>query len=392
MMIPRYEPTYSFLDIHRSLFRGLREDRTIELEARAREYFKVKHAFLLKSGKTSLYTILRAYNKPGKVLMPAYNCADVPEAAYFAGYSPYFLDADFTTLSVPWERFENAISNEVTAIIVISLFGVPYDVRPLREIAAKKGILLIEDNASAMGSRIDGQLAGTFADAGVVSFQDTKPLSAKTGGFILTNDDQLAQKITIVLQGVKQQRRIWKLYFTSLFRKFATRHWLYPFSHAAYKTLYGEEIYEILTAPTKPEAEYFRKCSPFSVEMILNQWDEFENNIARRQKIAGVYQKALEDHPAYKIPSIPPGTAPVWIQFPMLVRNKKNFYRYMQQRGVDVTWTYRYTCAEEYVQEDCPNAETIAKSIVSLPCYPDLKDEEVSKVCHIASEYVENGK
>jgi dTDP-4-amino-4,6-dideoxygalactose transaminase len=135
-----------------------------------------------------------------------------------------------------------------------------YDLRQLREITAKKGILLIEDAASAMGSRIDGQMVGTMGDVGVVSFQDTKPLSAKTGGLILTNDDQLAQKLSAILRDVETQKRVWNLYFSSLFRKFATQHWVYPLSHAAYKLIFGENPYEIVTAPEKPEAEYFRKC------------------------------------------------------------------------------------------------------------------------------------
>ena len=61
----------------------------------------------------------------------------------------------------------------------------------------------------------------------------------------------------------------------------------------------------------------------------------------------------------------------------------------MQQNGVDVTWTYRYSCADEFGQPDCPVSERIARSIVSLPCYPDLNDNEVQQVCRIASEYVE---
>jgi len=388
-IIPRYEPTYSFTNIHKSLLRSLREDRTVELEKRAREYFRVKHVFLLRSGKTCLYTILRAYNRPGKVLMPAYNCADVPEAAVFAGYSPYFLDADISTLNVPWQRFEEAISEDVTAIIAISVLGVPYDVRPIMEITKKKGILLIEDAASAMGSRIDGQLTGTIGDVGVVSFQDTKPLAAKTGGLILTNDDDLAQKISVILQDVETQRRIWKFYFASLFRKLATRRWLYPYTLAVYKAVYGEATYEIVTAPDQPVAEYFRKCSPFSVELLLNQWDAFENNIERRQRIASIYQQGLENHSAFTIPNVQLGIQPAWIQFPLLVRNKQDFYHYMQRHGVDTTWTYRYTCAEEFGQKDCPNAEKIARSIVSLPCYPDLKESEAREVCRIASEYIE---
>lgn len=386
-MIPRYEPTYSFREIYRSLLQSFGSDRTAEIESTLRDYFQVKHVFLLNSGKTSLYAILRAWNRPGKVVMPAYNCNVVPEAAAFAGYSPLFLDAELETLNVTPEKFISALSEDVTVIFGVSLFGIPYDVRPLKEIAAKKKILLVEDAASAMGSRIDGRMTGTVGDVGVVSFQDTKPISAHTGGAIVTNDNLLAQKIKSVLSQIQTQKNTWNLYFSTMFRKMATRRWLYPLTRALYSVLEGEDMYEIVPAPTGPERDYFTRCSPFSVELIRNQLTMIDKNLSRRRKIAAEYQNVLENHPAFQIPVIPPGVEPVWIQFPLLVKDKHDFYQYMQRKGVDITWTYRYTCAEEYPQQGCPNAERIARSILSLPCYPNLTDAEVQRVCHAAVEY-----
>ncbi len=386
-MIPRYEPTYSFKEIHRSLLHSFGSDRTAVIESTLRDYFHVKHVFLLNSGKTSLYTILRAWNRPGKVIMPAYNCNVVPEAAVFAGYSLRFLDAELETLNVPPQKFVSSLSDDVTVIFAVSLFGIPYDVQPLKEIAAKKKILLVEDAASAMGSRIDGRMTGTIGDVGVISFQDTKPISAHTGGAILTDDDLLAQKIKTVLEGIRTQKHLWKIYVSTIFRKIATRRWLYPLTHSVHSIFKGEEMYEIVPAPTQLEQDHFTRCSPFSVELIRNQLSMFEKNISRRRKIAAEYQKALKNLPMFQIPVIPPGVEPAWIQFPLLVKDKQDFYQYMKRRGVDITWTYRYTCAEEFPQQGCPNAERIARSILSLPCYPDLTDVEVQHVCRAAVEY-----
>lgn len=386
-MIPRYIPTYSIQTIHQSLAGALSDDRTEALESQIRDYYGVKHVFLLQSGKTCLNVILRALNKPGKVIMPAYNCNVVPEAAVFAGYSPLFLDAELDTLNVPVERFVESLTDNTSAIIAVSLFGMPYDVRPLKEIACRKGILLIEDAASAMGGRIDGSLAGTIGDVGVISFQDTKPLSAKTGGAILTNDDPLAEKIAEVIRDFKKQKNTLSLYVASIFRRTATARWLYPLTLAVYRNAVGEQMFEKVQAPQKAEEEYLLKCSSFSIELILRQWEKFEENITRRRWIAGQYRKALQNNSAFHLPKILPGIEPVWIQYPLLVENKMSFYKHMQKNGVDITWTYRYTCAQEFPQTDCPNAETIARSILSLPCYPDLTDSEVQKICEAAAAY-----
>lgn len=387
-MIPRYEPTYSFGELSRSFNRAFQVNRTDELETLLQEYYQVRNAFVLKGGRASLYGILRALNKPGKVLMPAYTCRSVPESAVAAGYTPYFLDPNLQTMNVLPELYEKAMTEEVSAIFVCSLFGIPYDVRPLVEAAHKKGILLVEDAATAMGGRIGGKLVGTLGDAAIISFQDTKVLSAKTGGAIITNNDLLAEKIRTTLKEVRTPAKTWSLFGSSLFQKISTRHWLYPLTQFVYRVMLGEAAYEVVQAPTTIPEDYLTRCAPFSVELVLNQWKKLEQNISRRNWIGKEYTKALEGNPAFQIPSFPPDVEPVWIQFPMLVKNKSEFYKYMQRQGVDITWSHRYSCAQEFPQEDCPNSIKIARSILSLPCYPGLRDSEVEKICRVASEYV----
>lgn len=388
-MIPRYEPTYNFSDLNGSFFRALRSNKTKLLESKIRDFFHVKHAFMLKGGRASLYVILRALNKPGKVLLPAYTCRSVPESIVAAGYTPYFIDPDLETMNVSAENYIKAISDDVTAIFVCSLFGIPYDVRPLKEIASKRGILLVEDAATAMGGRVNGRLVGTIGDVGVISFQDTKVLSGKTGGVIITDNNEFAQKLSVFLKATPTPKKILALHLSSLFSRFSTLHWFYPVTQALYALLYGEATYEVVPPLKQIPDDYSTKCSPYSVELILSQWEKLGGIIKKRKSIGEAYYKKLRSNPAFKIPVIPTEIQPVWIQYPMLVKDKRKFYRYMQQRGIDITWSHRYTVAEEYPQDGCPNAREIAQSILSLPCYPNLKEAEVEKICRAASEYVE---
>lgn len=386
-MIPRYEPTYSFSEIHQSLIHALRDNRTEVLESFLRDYFQVKHVFLMRSGRSSLYVILRALNRPGKVLMPAYNCRNVPESALFAGYIPFLRDPDLETLNVLPEKYIEALTEDVSAIFAISLFGIPYDVRPLVDAARQKGVLLVEDAATAMGSRIDGRMTGTVGDVGVISFQDTKLLSANSGGVIITNNDQIAQNIATFLENVPKEDVIWRNYLSTMFHKAATRRWIYPFTQTAHRVLNGEAMYEIVPPPTGAAPGYLARCSEFSVELILNQWQNLDRNISRRRWIADQYAKAVAQNDIFRTPKIAVDVEPVWIQYPLLIEKKLEFYKYMQQRGVDITWSHRYSCADEFHQVDCPNAETVARSILSLPCYPNLADAEVEKICRITAEY-----
>lgn len=386
-MIPRYEPTYSFADLNASLIQAFRSDRTSLLESMLQEFFHVKHVFLLNGGRASLFVILKILNKPGKVLLPAYTCRSVPESIVAAGYTPYFLDPDLETLNISAESYEKAMSEDVTALFACSLFGIPYDVRPIKELTSKKGILLVEDAATAMGGRVDGRFVGTIGDVGVISFQDTKVLSGKTGGVIITDNDELAQKISKFLSQAPIPKITWKLYLSASFSRFSTMHWFYPITRAIYALLFGEAMYEIVPPMKKFPKNYYTRCSPFSVELIHTQWERVEQIIKRRKWIGESYYKSLKNNPAFQIPVIPAEIEPVWIQYPMLVKDKRDFYKYMQRHNIDITWSHRYTVAEEYPQEGCPNAKMIAQSILSLPCYPGLSDAELQKVCQIASEY-----
>jgi dTDP-4-amino-4,6-dideoxygalactose transaminase len=111
-------------------------------------------------------------------------------------------------------------------------------------------------------------------------------------------------------------------------------------------------------------------------------------NLSRRRKLGQIYAKELSNsNPNFSICNIQNNCSPSWIQFPILVNDKSAFYKYMQQKGVDLSWTYRYSCAVSYEEEGFPNAERAAKTVLGLPTYPSLTDEQAYMICEIAKKY-----
>lgn len=388
-MIPRYEPTCNFSDIFLSFYDSSGDDRITKLEECIKKFFGVKYAFILNSGKTALYVILKAYNRPGGVIMPAYNCNVVPEVASYAGYRPVFVDVHPQTMNMPEADLQKYLTDDVSVIFAIHLFGIPCNINSILEQARERNILVVEDAAPAMGAKIDQQLVGTFADASVISFQTTKIVSGETGGAILTDDPELARKISIVLNEQTAPVSSFGLFLMMLARKIATRRIVFPFSSWVYNRYRPEGMYEVLSPRITPPRDFFTRCSPYSVNLILRQWDRLPWNLARRRKIASCYRTELQGHSAFNFPEVPVGADPAWIQFPLLVKNKQHFYSYMRKAGIDNTWTYRYSCAAMYQQPGYPVAEHVARSILSLPVYPSLSDGEVSRICAVAKEYRE---
>lgn len=129
----------------------------------------------------------------GLVVMPAFCCSVVGEAVLRAGMRPVLIDSGLTTGSVDWNACETAMTQPgVRAVIIPHLFGLPLDPAPITELAARRGIAIIEDCAHCLGGKINGHMVGTLGDFGVFSFSYDKPISLGGGGMLICNRRSLS--------------------------------------------------------------------------------------------------------------------------------------------------------------------------------------------------------
>jgi len=184
----------------KGVFRGKEELERFKSEIK--EYFGMKHCFLFSSGKAALTLILKALHKiyPGRdeVLIPAFSCYSVPSAIVRAGLKvrlcdihPDTLDFDFEQLAMSLQRSADGL----LAIIPTHLFGFPADVARIRNLIDDLKITIVEDAAQAMGAEWNGKKLGTLGDVNFFSLGRGKALSAVEGGIILTDRDDIAEKI-----------------------------------------------------------------------------------------------------------------------------------------------------------------------------------------------------
>lgn len=163
------------------------------------EYHRVEHVTLCCSGTIAVELALRGLKigADDEVLLAGYDFPGNFRAIEAVGARPALVDIDPATWCFDVERLEAAIASETRAVIVSHLHGALVPMRRLMEIAAGRGIAVVEDACQAPGAMIDGRRAGTWGDAGVLSFGGSKLLTAGRGGAVLTRSAEVHQRIKV---------------------------------------------------------------------------------------------------------------------------------------------------------------------------------------------------
>jgi dTDP-3-amino-3,4,6-trideoxy-alpha-D-glucose transaminase len=160
-------------------------------------YLGVGHCVGVANGTEALTIGLRALGiGPGdEVVVPALTFYATAEAVVNAGATPVFCDVDPSTYCMTAATAEPAIGERTAALLPVHLFGNPAPMAELHELAASRGLALVEDAAQAAGATLDGRRAGSLGDLAGFSFYPAKNLGAfGDGGAIVTSDPGLAAK------------------------------------------------------------------------------------------------------------------------------------------------------------------------------------------------------
>lgn len=207
----------------KDLFHGLTgffwsRDYIQRLKDEIREYFNVRHVFLVSSGKAALTMILNALKSltPGKkhVLIPAYTCFSVPSAIVKAGLEVSLCDIALSTFDFDYSLLERSVNEDTLCVVPDHLFGIPSDMDRINSLCRDKGIFVIEDAAQAMGGSYNGRKLGTIGDAGFFSLGRGKNITCGSGGIIVTNSGMIADAIEKEFSDLENPR------ITETFREF----------------------------------------------------------------------------------------------------------------------------------------------------------------------------
>lgn len=179
-------------------FWGGREVRALEQAFCA--HFGVRHAIAVNSATSGLHCAVAAMGVgPGdEVIVSPYTMSASATAILMTGAVPIFVDIEDRTFCLDPEAVEAAITPRTRGIMAVNIFGHPAQLLRLRNIADKRGLFLIEDNAQAPGATCHGRFTGTIGDMGVFSFNRHKTMQSGEGGVVITNNEKYALKAALV--------------------------------------------------------------------------------------------------------------------------------------------------------------------------------------------------
>lgn len=327
------------------------------------EYLQVRHAIGVTSCTGALHLALIGLGVgPGdEVITTPMTFIASSTAILEAGAKPVFVDVEPETGNLDVSNIEAAITERTRAIVPVHLYGHLCDMRALRKLADSYGLKVVEDAAHCVEGRRDGVGTGQLGDAACYSFYATKNLTCGEGGALVTNDDELAEKVRLLrLHGMNKN--------ANDRHREGYRHWD--------MTVFGWKY----------------NMDNIQAAMLLPQMDRLEENWRKRRELAEYYESRLWDIPHLSRPKTLPHTDHAHHLFTVWIGEGKRDHviSELQKAGVGVMVNYRAIHLLSYFSEtygfkpgDFPVAERIGDATISLPFYPNMPLEDIDRVIEV---------
>lgn len=129
-----------------------------------------------------------------EIIMPTFTIVSCAAAVVRTGATPVLVDSDPTTWNMDIRQIEEKITSRTRAIMVVHIYGLPVDMDPISELAARYNLDIIEDAAEMHGQTYRGRPCGSFGELSTFSFYPNKHITTGEGGMIVTDSDDLAEK------------------------------------------------------------------------------------------------------------------------------------------------------------------------------------------------------
>ena len=320
-----------------------------------------RHAIALSSATAGMHVTLMALGigAGDEVITPSMTWVSTLNMIVLLGATPVMIDVDRDTLMVTPEAIEAAITPRTRAIVPVHYAGAPADMDAIRALGEKHGIPVIEDAAHAAGAYYKGRHIGAQGTA-IFSFHAIKNMTSAEGGLVVTDDEQLANRIR-------------SLKFHGL----------------------GVDAYDRQTHGRAPQAEVISpgfkyNLADINAAIALVQLGKLPAANARRHDIAQRYLQELADTPfqPLALPAWPHQHA--WHLFIIRVDEQRcglsrdALMEALKAQGIGTGLHFRAAHTQKYYREHfpiaLPNTEWNSARICSLPLFPDMTDEDTTRV------------
>jgi dTDP-4-amino-4,6-dideoxygalactose transaminase len=318
-----------------------------EFEEKIANYCGRKYAIGVSSGSDALLVSLMALEiKPGdEVITTPFTFFATAGAIARLGAKPVFADIDPDSYNIDASCIEEKITAKTRAVIPVHLFGQVAQMKPIMEIAERKNTAVVEDAAQSIGATQNGIKCGNFGRLGCFSFYPTKNLGGfGDGGLVTTNDEKLAERVKLLRTHGQNSRYL-------------------------HKVIGGNfRLDSIQAAVLGVQLQY------------LDRWNE------RRRQNAALYNDLFTGSPV-KVPKIDSNNVSIYNLYTVTVPERDRLQKFLAENEISSAVFYPkplhlQDCFKGlgYKEGGLPVAERLCSEVLSLPVYPELKQEQIEYV------------
>ena len=317
-------------------------------------YLNVKHVISCANGTDALQIAMMALNlKPGdEIMVPAFTYVATAEVISLLGLTPILIDVDNETFCIDTKLIEEKITINTKAIVPVHLFGQCANMDEIELLAQKYNLFIIEDNAQALGASYTfrnniTKKAGTIGTIGITSFFPSKNLGCfGDGGALMTNDDNLAKKITMICNHGQSQKY----------------------------------VHDIIGVNSRLDT-----IQAAILNVKLNELSNYEK---ARNQVADLYDKLLGNNPKIKIPKRIPSSTHVFHQYTIQINATERDNLKSELLKLNIPTMVYYPIALHMQKAfnldhkigSLPVSEELCKTVISLPIHTEMNKNQIEYI------------
>lgn len=314
------------------------------LEEKLEAHLSVAHLQFVTNGTVALQLAIKALDLSGEIITTPYSYVATTNSILWENCTPIFVDIDPVTLCIDADLIASKITDKTSAILATHVYGIPCDVAAIDTIAVSHDLKVIYDGAHAFGVEVGGKSIFDYGTVSTVSFHATKIFHTIEGGAVITNDAELSEKVFLL------------------------------------KT-FGHRVDEYYMAGINAKNSELHAAIGLCNLNIINYL------ISERKSIFEKYEKLLEDLPI-QILRIDSNNTHNYAYFPVIFNNHEKMMQVKNALEQENIFPRRYFYPSlnklPFLSgESCPVSERISESVICLPFYHDLKDDDVIRIASI---------
>lgn len=315
-----------------------------------------KYACSSNNGTTALHLALLVLGIGPKdeVIIPSFTYVATANAVNYTGAKIVLADVHSDYWNINPDLIEKKITKRTKAIIAVHLYGHPCNMDPIKRIAKKYNLYVIEDAAEAHGALYKGKMVGNLGDIAAFSFYGNKVITTGEGGMITTSSKILADKVNHLKgQGVSRTKTYW---------------------------------HDVIG--------YNYRMTNIQAAIGLAQLEKINEIIQKKRKLADMYKKFLKDISQIKTQDEEPWAKSVYWMFSIIVsKNKRDKLRnYLYKKGIETRpFFYPVHQLPMYKQKSFyPVSDSVGAQGINLPSYPELTVDQVKKITKEIKNFFQN--